>query len=373
MFDRSLDYYLKDAQSPLDSLYEARPGPEGARGSVHALQGVPVRVERGWIKDLWEAFRVNTAEPFPPSLRLNRSRVHGRYGGMRMRGMMVEKSALAVMDEAEGAPPMMAKAESLGAAEFKSMDTAANSAGGAAPRPSAQAKVRTDFSETAFFKPHIRIENGKGSFSFTAPEQLTGWRILGQALTRDMKVGRFSAESVTRKDLMVRVDMPRFFREGDLGTLQAVVHNESDEELSGELTLSVSEEGRPAEERLGLKELIRPFSVRPHSLAAFAWKVSVPSGVADFKVRVVARSGEKTDAEERDLPVLPSRQRLIESAVTALNGDAQKILSLKVLGIRMPPGTASSWSSAWTHSSCLRSLIPCRFLSNIRTSAWSRL
>ncbi|MEK7744903.1 MAG: alpha-2-macroglobulin family protein, partial [Elusimicrobiota bacterium] len=130
---------------------------------------------------------------------------------------------------------------------------------------------------------------------------------------------------------MVRVEMPRFFREGDESALKAVVHNETDSELSGSLALSVLRDSDTVASSFGLKDLERSFTVKPHSLEAFTWKVTAPRELGSYTVRAVARSGEKVDAEERDLPVLPSRQRLIDSLVVALNGDASKILSLRSL------------------------------------------
>ncbi|MEK9145969.1 MAG: alpha-2-macroglobulin family protein, partial [Elusimicrobiota bacterium] len=188
-----------------------------------------------------------------------------------------------------------------------------------------------DFSETAAFRPHLRIRRGQGPFSFTAPERLSSWRVSGSVLTREVQLGRFSEETVTRKELMVRVEMPRFFREGDESALKAVVHNETDSELSGSLALSVLRDSDTVASSFGLKDLERSFTVKPHSLEAFTWKVTAPRELGSYTVRAVARSGEKVDAEERNLPVLPSRQRLIDSLVVALNGDASKLLSLKSL------------------------------------------
>ena len=175
-----------------------------------------------------------------------------------------------------------------------------------AAQPAAPAvAVRSDFSETAFFAPQLKITAGRGRISFKAPEQLTSWKIQASAITADVKRGAFGAEAVTRKELMVRVDMPRFYREGDQGEIKAVVHNETEAELAGEVTLSVTEAGDPSAEKLGLAELTKPFTVKPHGLTPLTWTVKAPRGQTSFKIRAVARSGDKADAEERDLPILP--------------------------------------------------------------------
>jgi len=93
----------------------------------------------------------------------------------------------------------------------------------------------------------------------------------------------------------------------------------------------VSRDGKAAASELGLKTLSRRFEIKAHGLQAFSWKIDVPSGIATYKVRTIARAGERVDAEERELPIFPSRQRLIESLVVALNGDVSKTLELKSL------------------------------------------
>jgi len=51
-------------------------------------------------------------------------------------------------------------------------------------------KIRKNFNETAFFFPSLRT-NDKGEIiiSFTIPEALTRWKMLGFAHTKDLKSG----------------------------------------------------------------------------------------------------------------------------------------------------------------------------------------
>src|SRR6185503_12179771 len=115
----------------------------------------------------------------------------------------------------------------------------------------------------------------------------------------------------------------------------AVVHNESDHKIAGKVSLQIREGktvGGAALEHLGLTgALERPFEAKPHAVVAFSWPVAPPAGVRDFKIRAIARAGDLVDAEERDLPILPSRQRLIESQVVALDGNVSKKLSVPAM------------------------------------------
>ncbi|MBI5240106.1 MAG: hypothetical protein HY926_06515 [Elusimicrobia bacterium] len=336
VFDRSLEYYASAAGQWLSALYGEHGGPQAGQGSLFQPSAQHIPVEEGWIKKMLELYYSAIEEPEPPMLRLNRSRAD--YRGRRMKGAMFDLGAMAggggmhpgeamlAMSEAVPAAPAAAGPKPAMAREEKSLSSNELAKDKKEPRAEPPVAVRSDFSETAFFEPQLKITAGKGVISFNAPEQLTSWKIMASAITRDVKRGSFAAEAVTRKGLMVRVDMPRFYREGDRGEIKAVVHNETEAELSGEVTLSVTEDKEPASEKLGLADLVKPFTVKPRSLTPLTWKLKAPRGQTSFKVRAVARSGEKADAEERELPILPSRERLIETALISLDGTVTKAL-----------------------------------------------
>src|SRR5207237_3347117 len=70
---------------------------------------------------------------------------------------------------------------------------------------------RTNMAETALFLPYLHTgADGRGSFEFTAPERLTSWRVKLSGLGRAVQAGTASHQFVTRKQLMVRVELPRF-------------------------------------------------------------------------------------------------------------------------------------------------------------------
>jgi uncharacterized protein YfaS (alpha-2-macroglobulin family) len=129
----------------------------------------------------------------------------------------------------------------------------------------------------------------------------------------------------------VRLDIPRFFREGDRSRLTAVVTNETAGELSGDVALSLTRGGEAAHAGFGIKDLSRPFTVKPRGSVAVYWDIEAPRGPAPYKARAVARAGRLADAQENDLPVLPSRERLIASTVAALDGNSAKTLRLPEL------------------------------------------
>ena len=57
------------------------------------------------------------------------------------------------------------------------------------------------------------------------PENLTTWKVKVWGMGHGTKVGEGDAEVVTRKNLIVRLQAPRFFVEKDEVVLSANVHN----------------------------------------------------------------------------------------------------------------------------------------------------
>lgn len=337
VFDRSLEYYGSDAGFWGDALYPARPSEGTGQGSLFNPYTLTLPIRTGLIQRMLEAFRGATAEERKASLRIASSGFGGRRFRSGAKGIAFEEEGganqMLAMDASSMAAPM--------AAAMGMMEKAAPAPGGAArakatvrkedKAPQPEVKVRTDFSETAYYNPQLKVFKGEGAFSFRIPERLTSWKISSYLITRDVRRGSFSAETVTKKDLMVRLDIPRFFREGDVSRLTAVVTNDTKGELAGEVALSVTRDGAAAAGDFGIKELLRPFAVKGNGTVSMYWDIAAPRGTAAYKVRAVARSGQLADAQENDLPVLPSRERLIASGVAALDGDSARTFSLPEL------------------------------------------
>ncbi|MAG92471.1 MAG: alpha-2-macroglobulin, partial [Planctomycetaceae bacterium] len=86
--------------------------------------------------------------------------------------------------------------------------------------------IRTKFADTAFWDASITTdEDGLAEVKLTMPENLTGWKIRSWAMGHGTNVGQGEAEVVTAKNLLVRMQAPRFFTEKDEVVLSANVHN----------------------------------------------------------------------------------------------------------------------------------------------------
>ncbi|PIU19284.1 MAG: hypothetical protein COT18_08305, partial [Elusimicrobia bacterium CG08_land_8_20_14_0_20_59_10] len=338
IFDRSLEYYVSGAGSWLAGLYPERISNSGGIGSLFNSRFTDIPVKEGLVDRMLSLFDRELKEEKLPSLRINSSRSgHRRFFG---RGMAQTLSA-GYEDESFGD---MAEMKSGGANLAMSAPAARSMGRAKSERFNGEAvltkdkkaggppvAVRKDFSETAYFNPQLKITGGKGPFSLRLPERLTSWKIDAAVITRDVKKGTISSAVVTRKELMARLDIPRFFREGDRSEITAVLSSQARDELSGEVTLQITLDGADAAEKFALAGPVKNFTLKPGGSAALRWPVTAPRGIAAYKVRVIARAAQLSDAQENDLPVLPSRERLIASQVTALDGKGTKELRLTEL------------------------------------------
>ena len=192
--------------------------------------------------------------------------------------------------------------------------------------------VRTNFAETAFFHPHLLLdEEGAVSFEFEVPEAVTEWNVWVHALTRDLRAGRLRQSTRTVKDLLVRPYLPRFFREGDRAELRVVVNNAGDNELEGTLDFDIlhpeTEEsllvdfGLDAATATGV-----PFQVEPGGGVNLRFPVTAPQRVGPVAIRAVARAADLSDGELRPVPVLPSRLHLFQSRFATLDDAERRVL-----------------------------------------------
>jgi uncharacterized protein YfaS (alpha-2-macroglobulin family) len=327
MYDRSLEYYMKLDNIWLDSLYIMREKPYIGVDSIFNQYSINLQITEGLLKKIMDTFLYPPKEPKLPGLRTWRTWGYLGYDGRRYLRKFKESVV-----EAEGVPPMAMNAVTASIGEFKRDDKLSFEEAvkkGEVESTVEKIQARTKFADTAFFKPHlVTTKNGEVKFNFTSPEQLTSWKVKLFAFTKDVKEGRLTEEVVTKKDLMVRLDLPRFFREKDKGTITAIVHNETEKDIKGELSVNVFENGEKINEKIKLTENIKKFEIKPHSLVSFNWLVEIPSGVSTYKVKAVTISAGLSDAEERELPILPSRERLIESALVSLSGNMTKKLEI---------------------------------------------
>ncbi len=195
-------------------------------------------------------------------------------------------------------------------------------------------KVRSNFNETAFFYPHLLTnENGELIISFTVPESLTRWKMLGFAHTKQLQSGSVLKELVTQKDLMVVPNQPRFFRENDKMTFAVKITSLADKDLSGQAQLeffdALTMQSIDSQMKNGTKQ--KDFSVKAKQSTSLEWSIEIPEGIQAIAYKVVAKAGTFSDGETMTLPVVTNRMLVTETLPLPIRGNQTKVFRFEKL------------------------------------------
>lgn len=204
-------------------------------------------------------------------------------------------------------------------------------------------RVRKAFPETAYWSPSVITDSsGRAEVRLQFPDSITAWRATARAVTSDTRVGSAVNRVITRKDLILRLAVPRFLTKGDETTVSAIVNN----------YLADAKQVRLSIEATGL-EVIGARTAEgvaaPNQETRFDFRVRAGSRES---ARIVAKAltDEESDALEIDLPVRPFgvRRTIVESGVIDAGGKASPTITFpisvedKTLELRAMPSLAGA-------------------------------
>jgi alpha-2-macroglobulin len=191
------------------------------------------------------------------------------------------------------------------------------------PERLVQPKVRKAFPDTAYWMADVRTgSNGQATVHFDYPDAITSWRATTRGVTQDTKVGSAVVNTIVRKNLMVRLVVPRFFRRGDEITISTIVQN----------YLPTDKVARVSMELAGLQVLDggqRDVSVPSRGLIKADYRVRVLD-VDSARVLGKALTDVESDAMELTLPVVPFGVKLAvaQSGSVAVPGKSDTLQPL---------------------------------------------
>lgn len=186
-------------------------------------------------------------------------------------------------------------------------------------------QIRSNFNETAFFYPQLRTDkNGETIISFTVPESNTTWRFRALAYDQNLNTGSLEAIAVSRKELMVTPNMPRFIRQGDRASISTKISNLSDKTVSGKVRLVFFDPVTDLEKDIKLENKSQIFELAKDASSSVTWLFDVPSDIDMLGVKVIAESESFSDGEQHVLPVLSNRMLVTESMNMNLNKSQTK-------------------------------------------------
>lgn len=346
LYDASLDAFAANSfyMSVFDSYYPYLSwGNSNTNAqSLNSYRWPATHYERYMFDDSHEDFKIHVPRRYYGYGRVRK--------GMAPTAVYESMSDAAVEMKAAAAPAMkskkMASAQTLMAGNVAKEEAAEadkdQTVEQAKPQAAAplEVKARSNFSETAFFLPHLQT-NDKGEIliSFTIPEALTRWKMLGLAHTKDVSFGTITNELVTQKTLMVVPNMPRFLRESDTIFLSTKIKNLSDKDLQGKVQLQLFDAltQKPIDEKLGNKANTFDFTCVAGQSSTATWKVVVPEGLQAVQYKIVAQAGAYSDGEEAILPVLTNRILVTEALPLPIRGKQTQTFELEKLTKKASP------------------------------------
>ena len=202
------------------------------------------------------------------------------------------------------------------------------------PAQLVQPKVRKYFPDTIYWMPSLVTDSaGHARATFTWPDSLTTWRATVRAVTANTLVGQVIQKVITRKNLIMRLEVPRFLTQSDTMTVTGIVHNYLKHDTTAHVSLAVKGVGleSPAESTLNIPQ---------SGEAAVEWTVHASSiGTADFLGK--ALTNEESDALELTIPVNPWGLHLSAARSGTLGGGKGDTTQTLTLPPDINPGASS--------------------------------
>ncbi|MTB52879.1 alpha-2-macroglobulin [Lewinella sp. W8] len=208
-----------------------------------------------------------------------------------------------------------------------------------APEDNSPVQIRKDLQETAFWQPDLTVDqDGKLTIKFDSPEALTKWKFRLFTHDADLAYAVSTKEVVTRKELMVLPNPPRFVREGDQLELTARVENLTDAPMDVEAEIEFF---NPATDQsidfgvdAGANPCVTSLRLPAESGDVVCFPLSIPEGMAadgPLGYRIIVRGGEFSDGEENVMPVLTDRTLITVTEAFYLRRKGKETITLDAL------------------------------------------
>jgi alpha-2-macroglobulin len=194
-----------------------------------------------------------------------------------------------------------------------------------------QPKIRKNFPDTALWLADLTTDaSGRAQAVLEFPDSLTTWRTTVRGVTADTKVGSAIDRTIVRKNLMVRLAVPRFFRQGDEVTVSAIVQNYLENAKDVQVSLDVQ----------GLEVIegaTQTVNVASKGQAKVDWRVRATTARSAV-VTTKALTNEESDAMQLTLPIVPYGVKMAD----AKSGSLTKVSDETAIDVNFPQGTDPS-------------------------------
>ena len=243
------------------------------------------------------------------SLQANQvNRLNGALGNARkaMRRGGQQASWFASGDAMPSAAPMAMEGAAMGMGMMA--DTASSSLALAPETGQAnlqQPLVRSNFADTALWVGALTTDDqGVAEVTLDMPENLTTWKVKVWGMGQGTRVGSGETEIITRKNLILRLQAPRFFVQKDEVVLSANVHNYLAEAKEAQVVLELegsSVTNRSASPLVSAETLTQTVNIPAGGEVRVDWRVKV-ADEGNAIIRMKALTDVESDAMQMSFP-----------------------------------------------------------------------
>ncbi|MBX2841210.1 MAG: hypothetical protein KTR26_05535, partial [Flammeovirgaceae bacterium] len=184
------------------------------------------------------------------------------------------------------------------------------------------ATIRKDFKDAIYWNPNLVTNStGETSVNIKLPDNLTTWRTTAKVITQDTKVGQTLAKIVVTKDLLVRLETPRFINLGDEMLIATNIHNYLSEAKKVKVHLKA--------DGITVKGTEQNIVLAANGEEKIDWKIStiLPT---EAKITVEALTNEESDAKQVKVPVHPFGLEVVTSSSAFLSNKDEQGLTIKI-------------------------------------------
>ncbi len=185
-----------------------------------------------------------------------------------------------------------------------------------------QPTVRTKFEDAIYWNPNVTTDsNGEAKIQIQLPDNLTTWRTTAKVITPTTQVGQTQAKVVVTKNLLVRMETPRFINVGDNLVIATNIHNYLDNEKKVKVQLMAN--------GLVLENTEKDITVAANGEQRIDWEVEA-KWITDAKLTVKALTNEESDAMELEVPVQPYGLEILEAESLALQDEQTQNFTIEI-------------------------------------------
>lgn len=189
-----------------------------------------------------------------------------------------------------------------------------------------QPTIRKNFKDTAYWQPEVVTgADGRATVKVDLPDNLTTWRATARGVTADTKVGATKYKVLARKDVIIRLETPRFVTQGDTVTLSGIAHNYLGEDKSTQISLEVSGANL-------LNSGKQTVTIAKQGEHRIDWQINAQQ-VGEIKLLAKALTNTESDAVELPLTVVPRGLHQVKREAASFNDENVE----RTFSLALPP------------------------------------